>query len=626
MRKSTTSEIIFSPTDLIRFMQSPFASWMDRYNLERPGELIPDAVDAQMKIIASAGDRHEQEYLQKLKSDGVILAEIVKGPDFAISVAETTKAVRDRAPVIYQGALQYQNFAGYSDFLILGRDGYEVWDTKLGRSPRPYYLIQLCCYAEMLEHLTRAPCATVGVILVSAQGRLQATGDPLDIRSFKTNDYRYYYQTLKCSFLRLMDEFVPDFAQRPLPAARADHGRWQSHAETWLEQADHLSRVAKITSGQIKKIEAVGTRSQIDRMNRIIILLKRAAGNKSTRDELAQFLGVCGKTVQRDLRTLTDYHGYKLERQDWQGGGIVLKDPMVPLILMDVSKREVVSVLMASRCVEEYVGTLFEAPLRSAFRKLSTLMKGLVKVSADEWDEVVQIQDQKKELCGPELFDLLARAISSKLVVSFQYLKPTKQVWEKRRVEPYLLYYSLGIWYLVAYDLNARGWRKFALARMKDTEMLALVSVNGSTKAARKLSEKGMGAFFSAKTETIRLWLDSKAAWFAAQAPWHPSQKLEARANGSALMTIEVSGSQDIIRKIMEWCPDVIVLEPASLQTQVEERLRIGQRRHRDQTFEDIDSSDAKRPFPDHSGSRKTFTTRIGTSTRSEAQRKCVKK
>jgi predicted RecB family nuclease len=268
MRKSTTSEIIYSPTDLIWFMQSPFASWMERYNLERPGELTPDAADAQMKIIASAGDRHEQEYLEKLKSDGVHLAEVVKGRNFAVSAAETTTALRDRIPVIYQGALQYQNFAGYSDFLILGKDGYEVWDTKLGRSARPYYLVQLCCYAEMLEHLTQVPCTTVGVILVSAQGRLQATGDSLDLRSFKTNDYRYYYQALKRSFLRLMDEFVPEFvpdlAQRPLPAARADHGRWQSHAEAWFERTDHLSRVAKITSGQIKKIEAAGIRTMAE--------------------------------------------------------------------------------------------------------------------------------------------------------------------------------------------------------------------------------------------------------------------------------------------------------------------------------------------------------------------------
>jgi len=50
-------------------------------------------------------------------------------------------------------------FRGYADFLK--RDGagdggqplYEVWDTKLARKTKPYYLVQLCCYAEMLASI-----------------------------------------------------------------------------------------------------------------------------------------------------------------------------------------------------------------------------------------------------------------------------------------------------------------------------------------------------------------------------------------------------------------------------------------------------------------------------------------
>ena len=256
---------------------------MDRYNLERPGELVPDQRDDQMAVVAAAGDRHEQEYLRKIKNDGVRLAEMVKGPDFAQSVAETANALSARVPVIYQAALQFQNFAGYSDFLILGNDGYEVWDTKLGRSPRPYYLIQLCCYAELLEDLTGVPCTTVGVILVSSQNRLLATGIPLDLRSFRTSEYRYYYQALKRSFLQLMEEFAPDFGKRPIPIARADHGKWQSYADAWFEETDHLSRVAKITSGQIKKIEAAGVRTMAELGNARELSVPRLADESCRR-------------------------------------------------------------------------------------------------------------------------------------------------------------------------------------------------------------------------------------------------------------------------------------------------------------------------------------------------------
>ena len=53
--------------------------------------------------------------------------------------------------LIFQAALDAGQFAGFADFLILDESGrYQVWDTKLARAFKPYYAIQLCCYAEML--------------------------------------------------------------------------------------------------------------------------------------------------------------------------------------------------------------------------------------------------------------------------------------------------------------------------------------------------------------------------------------------------------------------------------------------------------------------------------------------
>ena len=34
--------VVYSPSDLIRYFASPFASWMDRYHLENPNGIAPD--------------------------------------------------------------------------------------------------------------------------------------------------------------------------------------------------------------------------------------------------------------------------------------------------------------------------------------------------------------------------------------------------------------------------------------------------------------------------------------------------------------------------------------------------------------------------------------------------------
>ena len=64
----------------------------------------------------------------------------------------------DGAEVIAQAYLELDNFGGIADFLIkvegestLGDYHYEIWDTKLSKKMKPYFAIQLCCYAEMLE-------------------------------------------------------------------------------------------------------------------------------------------------------------------------------------------------------------------------------------------------------------------------------------------------------------------------------------------------------------------------------------------------------------------------------------------------------------------------------------------
>ena len=40
--KKKSDSIIYSPSDLIRYPASPFVSWLNRYNLDNPGAIMPD--------------------------------------------------------------------------------------------------------------------------------------------------------------------------------------------------------------------------------------------------------------------------------------------------------------------------------------------------------------------------------------------------------------------------------------------------------------------------------------------------------------------------------------------------------------------------------------------------------
>ena len=245
--KKNKNKIIYSPSDLIRYVASPFASWMDRYYLENHDKITPDQETEDQKLIAQTGDQHEQNVLEEFKSS-YRLTEISKN-DYAIARTETLSAIKTKVPIIYQAALEDDRFVGFTDFLILDdTNQYQIWDTKLAHSPKPYYIIQLCCYSEMLA-------ITTGKQMPAKFGIILGTKDKIE---FCVEDFIHYYHQVRANFLAMQDGFTNNIKDCPEPLPGADHGRWTSHAEQFFEKMDHLVRVAGITIGQIKKLKNAG--------------------------------------------------------------------------------------------------------------------------------------------------------------------------------------------------------------------------------------------------------------------------------------------------------------------------------------------------------------------------------
>jgi len=243
------SDLVFSPTDLCRFMGSRFASWMDRFLAEHPGELEPDEAGDSELLTRRKGIEHERGYVESLAADGADLATI---PAEAGRIQLTLDAMRAGHAFVYQAALSGRSLEGFADLLVkvdgdsdLGPFHYIPRELKLAYSAKPWHVIQLCAYAEMLE-------AVQGL----RPERLEIVLGNREMVELRTTDFFHYYLQLKRAFLEFMEEFDPD--ERPTPEPGADHGRWTSHSEAYLQEIDHLSQVANIRRNQIKRLEAAG--------------------------------------------------------------------------------------------------------------------------------------------------------------------------------------------------------------------------------------------------------------------------------------------------------------------------------------------------------------------------------
>ena len=109
------SKILFSATDLMRFMGCAHATTLDLMRLSGEGpEPVEDTEDA--ALLQKQGDAHEAAHLSKLKSAGKAVLEIPRG-DLVADAQATRAALAQGAEVVFQGALLSGNWGGWSDFL-----------------------------------------------------------------------------------------------------------------------------------------------------------------------------------------------------------------------------------------------------------------------------------------------------------------------------------------------------------------------------------------------------------------------------------------------------------------------------------------------------------------------------
>ena len=253
--KKSQSGLIYSPSDLILFMRSPFASWLERKLLEDPESLRGQSdEDAMNALLGEKGDAHEMAYLAHIKE--------VKGSDrvahiercYETAAEKTLEAMKAGYDVIFQAFLSRDGFLGFADFLVkvpgeskFGDYHYEAWDTKLSKTTRPYFITQLCCYSWMLEAIQGRLPEEIVVVL----------GDRQEDRIRVAAHYAYFQNLMK-QFLEAQSAFSGRFEDMPDPTLVSDYGRWGEFAKNWMAQSDSLSIVANIRKSQILKLQAEG--------------------------------------------------------------------------------------------------------------------------------------------------------------------------------------------------------------------------------------------------------------------------------------------------------------------------------------------------------------------------------
>src|SRR5260370_366193 len=130
MQRLTDQSYRYSPKDLIAYLEGDFAAWCERHHAER---------SLRTGSTSSTDSGYSKGFEPDLRD-------------------RPPRAMRAAVRVISQAELRAEDWWGIPASLpridgacTLGAPFYEPWDTKLARTAKPYFLLQLCAYADMLE-------------------------------------------------------------------------------------------------------------------------------------------------------------------------------------------------------------------------------------------------------------------------------------------------------------------------------------------------------------------------------------------------------------------------------------------------------------------------------------------
>ncbi len=121
---------------------------------------------------------------------------------------------------------------------------YEALDTKLARSAKPAYILQLLFYNEQLARIQGREPERIHVLLGNGT---QAT--------FRPGEFAAYYRRVRSRLERFVADPPPT---EPYPVDHCSICDFKPICDAYWDSVDHLSRVAGVYRSQIERLEAAG--------------------------------------------------------------------------------------------------------------------------------------------------------------------------------------------------------------------------------------------------------------------------------------------------------------------------------------------------------------------------------
>jgi predicted DNA-binding transcriptional regulator YafY len=292
------------------------------------------------------------------------------------------------------------------------------------------------------------------------------------------------------------------------------------------------------------------------------------SGSHPNARTLARQLGVCTKSIHRDLEFMRDRLELPIQ-YDSKRFGFFYTEPVQAFPTLQITEGELFALVVAERALQQYRGTSFEKPLLSALQKMEQSLPDTISLSLTDVEQTISFRTSSEPILDLDIFDTLAKATTARRQLELSYRKPGQQQPERRIVDPYHLANINGEWFLFAFDHLRNDLRTFVPARIKG---IRPTGKNFERRRKFSLHERLRGSFGVQSGQgdfDVILRFHERVADYIREKKWHESQQLLELKGGKVELRLRLSSLAEVGRWVLSWGGDAVVVRPAELAQSV---------------------------------------------------------
>jgi len=315
---------------------------------------------------------------------------------------------------------------------------------------------------------------------------------------------------------------------------------------------------------------------QLIRQHKVLQILERFRFGRTIeelRDDLVEELGLTSlhtRSVRRDLQAL-QAAGIDVDSEEIQRGRVWKLGPSFRgAHKITATATELMALSLGRDLLFPLAGTPFWLGIESFWCKIREALPDGVWNLYEKYRRVLHVRGMPAKSYKKHLGMLktLHRAILEhrRVEVDYQTLAADKP--KTRTIEPYAVVYYQSSLYIIAaaaevsdHQQRVRHWKldRFLRAKALDDWFRPPEDFDAEEHLAHSL-----GIFSGAKPRKYRVRISKFAAPWVREDPWHENQKIEQRANGDIVLTVQAAHDMDIIPRVLSLGAQAEVLSPKS--------------------------------------------------------------